>query len=156
MADSNDSNTWAERFWSKVDRRGPDECWPWKTGKFPSGHGQFWLGTRSQMAHRCAFLLTHGRWPDPCGLHRCDNPPCCNPAHLFEGTAVDNQNDKVSKGRQARGARQGCAKLTEQLVRDIRANYALCRVTMRELATRFGVSLPTISQVITRRIWKHV
>jgi len=155
--DSKDGSTWAERFWSKVDRSGgPDACHPWKTGRFPSGHGQFWLGTSSQMAHRCAFFLVHGRWPEPCGLHRCDNPPCCNVAHLFEGTATDNRTDCVAKSRHARGERQAAAKLTEQNVRDIRANYALCRVTQKELAARFGVSLPTVNQVISGRVWGHV
>ena len=87
------------RFWSKVDRRGPDDCWPWKANRYTNGYGQFWLRPRQEGAHRVAFKLTHGRWPQPECLHKCDNPPCCNPAHLWEGTKSDNVRDCIAKGR---------------------------------------------------------
>src|SRR5262245_2521405 len=86
------------RFWPKVDVRGPDECWPWIAGK-GAGYGSFWLDGRNVTAHRVAFFLANGKWPDPFGCHSCDNHPCCNPAHIFEGTQWDNDMDRVAKGR---------------------------------------------------------
>jgi HNH endonuclease len=95
-------------FWARIDIRGPDECWPWKAGKRMSAEGRnygvaFFEG-RHEQAHRVAFRLTHGYWPSN-GRHSCDNPPCCNPAHILDGTHADNMNDKVARGR-TRGGRQ--------------------------------------------------
>ena len=98
-----------ERFWNKIDRREPNECWPWIGGISRGyGHWSFWESgkCRSTTSHRKAWELANG--PIPAGLfvlHRCDNPPCCNPAHLWLGTHADNMADKVAKGRQWRGGR---------------------------------------------------
>lgn len=104
---------WPERFWSKVDRRGPDECWPWTAAK-NRGYGVIGAGPRSsgrKFATRVSWELEHGAPPrsDMDILHRCDNPPCVNPAHLFEGTAADNVADMLGKGRESRGRRHGDA-----------------------------------------------
>lgn len=80
--------------------RGPDECWPWTGAVTGKGYGKISLAYRHRNAHRVAFELWHGPIPD--GLlvcHRCDNRPCCNPAHLFVGTAKDNAEDMMAKGR---------------------------------------------------------
>lgn len=95
-----------ERFWSKVDKRGPDECWPWTGGKFWDGYGWFSVAGAKKKAHRVSFFLQHGRWPEPCCLHRCDNPGCVNPVHLFEGTHTDNMRDRERKGRGVSSFRQ--------------------------------------------------
>lgn len=85
-----------QRFWSKVDRRGPDECWPWLAAKSATRYGVF----DKTRAHRVAYALTHGLIPEGrIVCHRCDNPPCCNPAHLWLGTPKDNTADMVAKGR---------------------------------------------------------
>jgi hypothetical protein len=93
------------RFWSKVDIRGPNECWPWKAYRTKKGYGRFSFNGRKDhkvvRANRCAFFLTHGYWPEN-GLHTCDNPPCCNPAHVYDGTPKQNTADMLSRGR-ARG-----------------------------------------------------
>jgi hypothetical protein len=91
-----------ERFWDKVDRSGgPDACWPWTAFRYASGYGQFGVaGVAPIRANRYAWMAVHGRIPDGLWvLHHCDNPPCCNPAHLFLGTAQDNVDDMVAKGR---------------------------------------------------------
>jgi hypothetical protein len=95
-----------ERFWSKVDKRGEDECWEWKDHKDRGGYGKIWLSGRNVLAHRFAWVIANGKMPD--GLfacHKCDNPACCNPNHLFAGTSQDNIDDRVRKGRSACGDR---------------------------------------------------
>lgn len=90
----------AERFWEKVDRRGPDECWMWTASRRALGYGQIRIGGKSRKAHRVAYELANG--PIPAGmavLHGCDNPPCVNPAHLRAGTMTDNVRDMVTRGR---------------------------------------------------------
>jgi hypothetical protein len=89
-------------------------------------------------------------------LHRCDNPPCCNPAHLFLGTDADNSDDKVSKSRHPHGVTHGRAKLTEDDVRAIRATYAAEPVSQMTLAALYGVNQTIISDVVLRRSWKHI
>lgn len=90
----------AERFWEKVDKSGgPDACWPFK-GALSHGYGRLAIpGQTGDIASRVAYRLSVA---DPGALdvlHRCDNPPCCNPAHLFLGTALDNMHDMIAKGR---------------------------------------------------------
>lgn len=98
---------YAERFWAKVDRTGgPDACWPWLATPNPSGYGVAYAGksptgqNRTRLAHRVAWELAKGSDPGTAFvLHRCDNPPCCNPAHLFLGDAEANARDMAAKGR---------------------------------------------------------
>lgn len=118
--------------------------------KNSKGYGQFGLNRKVEPAHRVAFWLTHGRWPEPCCLHSCDTPSCVNVAHLFEGTNADNNADRDAKGRHValKGVYNGQAKLTDQQVMDIRANWLLCRVTKRELGRRFGISETQIGRII--------
>lgn len=98
-----------ERFWSKVDIRGPipehvphlGRCWIWTAGRYSKGYGMFWVDTTMRAAHRVAWVLTRGQIPadKPHVLHHCDNPPCVRPEHLWVGTNDDNVQDKISKGR---------------------------------------------------------
>ena len=93
-----------ERFWTKVERRADGECWPWTARCDDAGYGSFKVARRLVKAHRIAWELTHGMIGD--GLHvchHCDNPPCCNPAHLFVGTRSDNMRDMAAKGRKRGG-----------------------------------------------------
>jgi hypothetical protein len=88
-------------FWERVQRGAAEDCWPWARGCDSRGYGTFWFQGKQHGAHRMAFAFTHG--PIPRGiwvLHHCDNPPCCNPAHLFLGVAADNTADMWEKGRQ--------------------------------------------------------
>jgi len=144
------------RFWSKVDVRGPDDCWPWTAGRGSWGYGQFWLSSlgRSPQAHRVAAHLGIGPGHGNV-LHRCDNPPCCNPAHLYWGTPGDNMRDRDERGRQAFGERIGVARLTAADVSAMRAAYA-DGVGTPELGRRFGVHTATAHRVVTRATWRHI
>ncbi len=156
---SNVDQRFLDRFWSKVDRRGPDECWPWLAHRKASGYGQFVLRNGEYpTASRVALALTVG--PLAAGVvacHTCDNPPCCNPAHLFPGTQADNTSDSVSKGRanRAHGPATGSARLTEDQVAEIRAephHYGLTAM----LARRYGVSATTIRKIRRGEKWGHL
>jgi hypothetical protein len=107
MSTPNDSTKLHNRFWSKVNANSPAECWPWTGGVTHNGYGKFSLGPlcarRIVRSHRLVWEMVHGAVPDGMQvLHRCDNPRCCNPEHLFLGTNADNVADKVAKNRQAR------------------------------------------------------
>ena len=103
--------TLPERFWSKVDRRGPDECWPWTAHTQAKGYGTFGIGNRPYPAHRVAYELTHGVVPDTriFVCHSCDTPGCCNPAHLFLGSHDDNMADMKAKRRARNAKKTHCA-----------------------------------------------
>ncbi len=138
----------AERFWSKVDIRGPDECWVYTAGLYPNGYGHFWIDGGNRGAHRVAFFLTHGYWPKVC-RHTCDNPPCCNPRHLKDGTVLDNVRDKIDKGRLfvADGERHYMAKFNDDLVNLVRS-LVESGATQVSVAHRFGISPSWVSRIV--------
>lgn len=130
-------------------------CWIWSRDCTDFGYGQMSVDGHPRLVHQVSYETFIGpRVVDMLVLHRCDNPPCCNPEHLYLGTAQDNMNDMVARGRdrKARGEASGTAKLTEQQVREIRASDLL----LRQLVERYGVSERTIIEVRARRTWKHV
>lgn len=158
-ADLIDALMLAERFWNRVDMRSADECWEWTWGK-QNGYGSiFWPpDNRTVHASRIAWMLTHGPIPDGLGiLHHCDNPPCCNPAHLYAGDQAANTRDMVVRGRHVapRGEDQHNAKLSESEVREIRERYKVVRST-RKLAREYGVSRACIRFVLQGKSWRHV
>ena len=142
------------RFWSKVDKRGPDECWPWTAGLFDGGYGSFWVGGTSKGSHRVAWEATFGP-TDLHVLHSCDNPPCCNPSHLFTGSNLDNIADKVAKGRQARqkGSTHGMSKLTEAAVVAIRDRM---NEPADAVGRDFGIDGDYVNAIRRGKAWKHV
>jgi hypothetical protein len=151
-----------ERFWDKVVRAGPNECWLWQGGKTVGGYGLFCpRAGHSIGAHRFAWQLAHGPIPpDLYVCHRCDRPACCNVTHLFLGTAEDNNHDTIRKGRASRhvpppmpGTLHPQAKLNEEQVRSILSRP---QETRAALAAEFGVSRHTIKAIRSRRVWKHV
>lgn len=168
-------------FWDRVDRSGGnDACWPWRgalrggrASKMSSQYGVTrWLGRR-RTAHRLAFELTNGPiTSDVFVCHACDNPPCCNPRHLWAGDAAANMKDRDAKGRGvrvsgdahfsrarpglvARGERHGRSKIDEAsvlLILESSFRGESCAV----LATRHGLSYRGVRDIVTRKTWKHV
>jgi hypothetical protein len=109
---------WADRFWSKVDKSNADGCWLWIAAKDRDGYGSFWLEGKQQRAHRLAFALLNPGVEVPDGLvvrHECDNPTCVR--HLLLGTPLQNDMDRVARGRSATGDLNGSRKYPERLVR---------------------------------------
>lgn len=155
-----------ERYWAKIDRRGPDECWEWTGALLGRGrrYGVFEIKVdglwRSTRAHRWGYEQFVG--PIQPGLevcHSCDNPPCNNPAHWFLGTTADNTADKVAKGRQSRGVTHGMSKLTEDAVREIRRDFVRISyhcTNAANLAERYDVDRTSILNIIKGKTWKHV
>ncbi|MFD8144760.1 HNH endonuclease [Streptomyces sp. NPDC059708] len=151
--------TLADRFWAKVDRNGPGDCWLWTAATNEHGYGVMRpTGQRSGptvKAHRVSLTLSGVDVEGFVVLHACDNPPCVNPAHLSVGTKADNSADMVSRDRHARGSRSGTSKLTEQQVLEIRARCAAGELH-RALAVEYGVSRVAITNIVTRKTWRHV
>jgi hypothetical protein len=121
--------TVAERFWEKVDQRGPDECWPWQNSTNRFGHGEFYVSPeRGRVpAHTFAVELATGKRcpPGKEGCHDCDNPPCCNPTHVYYGTRRQNVADMYARGRaRVVGSANPRARLTEADVVEMREAFA--------------------------------
>lgn len=152
-----------ERFGLKVDRTaGPDACWRWKAATNRKGYGMFWVQSRMVLAHRYALESALGRTlqDGECALHRCDTPPCVNPAHLWAGTNAENAADREAKGRgrpgMVRGEDHGCARLTAQQVVEIRRLYAGGNRTQYGLAGDFDVSQRLVNKIVNRQLWRHL
>jgi hypothetical protein len=151
------------RFAANIARGEPGACWEWRGNRDGCRYGKF-FASRYVGAHRLAWMLARGEIPTGLHvLHRCDNPPCCNPEHLFLGTMKDNCADMVAKGRgnrakgarhgrhthpeaTARGERSGTAKLTDQQVEEIRNSQD----DALTLARRFAVSRTHIYRVVKK------
>jgi hypothetical protein len=149
-----------ERFWNLVDKRAPDECWEWRGGLCGPGYGIFKVGTlgvdrRNVMAHRFAYELHYGPLEKLACLHRCDNKKCVNPSHLFSGTQADNMEDKVSKGRQPRGAMHYISKLDEQKLAAARV-FIMNGWSYKKIADRFNVQTMSLWNALNGKSWKHV
>ena len=158
--------TLEERFWAKVDKRGPDECWPWTGATTREGYGHFYVIGKTGRAHRVSWELKNGKIPPHgshhgyCICHHCDNPSCQNPAHLFLGTNKDNVTDKVNKGRHHTVSRPGSknpqSKLTETDVIEIRRMLAHGGLTQRWMAKLYKVHFSTINSIAKGNKWRHV
>jgi len=148
-----------ERFWSHVEIDFNTGCWVWTASTIHSGYGSFKVNGRTETAHRYAYKHFHNAEipQDKEVMHSCDNRRCCAPHHLSLGTRKDNAHDASVKGRTAKpfGNKRG-AKLTEDQVREIRSIYLPYKVTVRQLAEKYGVSEGTINQVIYYSHWKQV
>lgn len=151
----------ADAFWSRVDRdggvarKGLSPCMLWTGSVTDSGYGLFHHEGKNIRAHRFAWYLTHGRWPEPCALHRCDVRRCVNPDHLFEGDRATNIADMCAKGRGCKGEDRPGAKLSEAQVAEIR-DRAAGGESHSSIAADLPVKRRQVSRVAARRQWKHV
>lgn len=167
-----------EGFWARVAKSGPEDCWPFDGRGRTEKYGKFTWKNKTVSSHRFAYALTHGT-PIAAGgvnkdtlnvCHICDYPSCCNPAHLFLGTQLDNRRDCAAKGRTASGEANGLvlhpesvkrgssnwiAKLVEADIPVIRGLLASGH-SKRRIARRFGVSPSLIRFIEKEEIWKHV
>jgi hypothetical protein len=148
------SDVW--RHVAKIDDA--TSCWEWTGARGTHGYGQIrTIENRSRATHRLFWEMTYG--PIPHGLwvlHRCDNPPCVRPDHLFLGTPQDNHRDMVSKGRVARGTMKPNVKLSPAQITEIRARYASGGLRYKDLAQQFGISICLVGFIVRREKWKHV
>jgi len=175
-------NNLVSRFWAKV-KKSPG-CWVWTGSRLATGYGRLKARGKHYGAHRMAYELTFWAVPSGmCVLHRCDNPPCVRPDHLFLGSNRDNVADKVAKGRQARGDTHGSrtrpdrvprgerngahlhpetrprgervntSRLTRKQVLEIRALVQSRNATQRAIAERLGVNRMTISRAVAGTSW---
>ena len=148
-------------FLSFVIKSEDTGCWIWTGGTNPAGYGRFTLKGHIEHAHRAAYILFVGPIPDGKLIcHKCDNPSCVNPDHLFSGSQRENILDAVSKGRHktvfVRGAKHPGAKLDEAKASEIKRLYVAGGTTYRELAQQFGVSAAAIQAIVIGRNWGHV
>jgi len=171
-------------FWGFVSKN--DGCWEWQGNKSPKGYGIISYKGKSWRAHRLAYMFTFGEFPkNLCVLHRCDNPSCVRPDHLWLGTLGENNSDRASKGRTATGNQHGShtkpdkratgdkhgsrkhpeswrrgethhnTTLVEDDIRTIRKLYEP-KINTRSLAARFNVSVDTIRRIATFKTWGHI
>lgn len=176
--------TTPEIFWQFVLKS--DGCWLWQGNKSPKGYGVISYEGKAWRAHRLAYMFTFGGFPNNlCVLHRCDNPSCVRPDHLFLGTHRDNNSDRARKGRNATGEQHGSKTKPERLPTgdrhgarkhpeswrrgeqhhkttlvedDVRAIRELYKpgINTRVLASKFNVSADTIRRIATFKSWGHL
>lgn len=147
-----------ERF-AKKYQIAKSGCYVWLNAKFKSGYGQFGVRGKSKLAHRIAWEIANGAIPDGlCVLHKCDNPGCVNPDHLFLGTQKDNVRDMVDKKRYSKrtGESGGLAKLKEAQVLEIRERYAAGGISQAVLGKQYGVCQSNIAAIVSGETWTEI
>ena len=139
--------SYIERFWLYTDKKSANECWNWIGTIINNGYGQFRYSTKERMsAHRYSYILHFGHIPDGMFIcHKCDNPACVNPSHLFLGTHQDNETDKLTKCRNFH-------KLTYEQAREIKFGNA----SSKELSARFNIGTRNINHIRSGYTWKHI
>lgn len=150
-----------ERFWAKVEKRGPNDCWEWTGSRSKFGYGRISSGGRygtMLSAHRVSWKIHWGPIPDGLlVLHKCDTPPCTNPDHLFLGTSSDNNKDAYDKGRHIPPAISGenhYLSVPLTLSGAVRAAYKETP-NQKDLAKKFGISNGTVYAILSGTHWSN-
>ena len=144
-----------DRFWARVDKsRGPDACWEWQGTRNEQGYGNAYIsGLRASAAHRIAYTLAYGSIAPGMVIRHyiCDNPPCCNPSHLREGTPAQNAQDRVDKGRSSKGAKHAAAVRAGMEKWGGPAQYikAKARPDISSVITQSDQAMPEVSHIST-------
>lgn len=142
-----------KRFWDKVRKKDNDSCWEWMAYRTEAGYGQIGIkGHRGPLilSHRASWIIHNGKIPDKLFVcHRCDNPPCVNPYHLYLGTSRENTQDAARKGAFQK-------KLTVEDVKEIRKIYATRTIPQWKIGKMFGVGQAAISVAVGKKWWKYV
>lgn len=152
------------RFWAKVDKDGPTHpvygrCWIWTACRTKAGYGQLAVAGERVYTHRFCYELVHGGIPEGLDVcHRCDNPACVNPDHLFVGTASQNSADMVSKSRQSKGEHRWMHRLTREIVIELRRRHkrGVKGCGYIALSREFGLSHSSVRDAVLGITWKHV
>lgn len=152
-----------ERFWGKIDKRSPNECWEWQAGKSNKGYGRLWVNGDNVNAHVFSYELHNG--PIPRGLfvlHKCDNRRCVNPNHLFLGTQQDNIDDMRAKGRESYpghsgmpGERNGNARFTNEQVKVLREQFLIANCSVMAFARSHNVPENTMRKIIRFQTYRN-
>lgn len=154
-----------DNLWSKIEVRDSNVCWEWRGARNKHGYGITTIRNKQHLSHRIVWLHQHGVMNLSMKvLHRCDNPPCCNPSHLFLGTQSDNVYDMIAKGRRRNGISRTSAKKGEENYRakvknsDVEKIRELRKMEtpLKEIARQFGIHVATVSDIVSRRTWKHI
>lgn len=147
-------------FESRVDKKSIDQCWPWTGPVNYGGYGMFSYKGNSYPAHRVAYFILYKNIPDGFFIcHHCDNPPCCNPHHLFAGTPADNTKDAMSKGRQGKSRKSVNIKKRDKLnPAKVRLARQLKKIGISwvAIAIMFRVTPSTMAKAGKRITWRHV
>ena len=154
--------TTKKRFWKHVDKRGENECWEWKAYCNSLGYGQIMVthpkSRCAQYVHRVSWIIHNKEIPlGMCVLHKCDNPSCVNPDHLFLGTRADNNHDMINKGRapDRKGERAPNRKLTSMEVKEIRRLY-IDGIKRKLIARQFNIVEKYVYNIAARHVWKDI
>jgi hypothetical protein len=140
-----------KRFRYKYDVIQTTNCWIWN-GSFKSdGYGQQWVDGKWIKAHRLSWFLKYGVWSEQCICHKCDNPSCVNPDHLFEGTHQDNMTDMVNKGRSSNGFKNGQSFLTNSEIHSMKVDYKSGSFSQKDLASKYQCSRSHVCNIVNER-----
>lgn len=152
-----------ERFWKKVDKT--SSCWLWMGKKTSRGYGDFAVRIGKKIlnfrAHRYSWEMIKGSIPTGSLVcHKCDNPPCVNPEHLYLGTQSDNIRESVKKRRHStchyKGENNPGAKITKEIIMEIRNSYIPRKITQQFLAHKFNLTQSYVSEILSRKVWSHI
>ena len=148
-----------KNFWKKVDKKDNSSCWIWIGAHCNHGYGQMRINNKMKMAHRISWIIHFGNIPEGLEVcHKCDNPECVNPSHLFLGTHQDNMDDRNRKGRNKslQGELNGASKLKNYQIPSIREKYSTGEYSLRDLGREYGVGFEAIRRIVNHISFKNI
>jgi hypothetical protein len=158
------------RFWKSINKKGINECWEWQACRLPGGYGRYLWDGKTQYTHIISLEIKLGRKVKLNALHTCDNPPCCNPNHLYEGTMADNARDRDERGRAGwqkdyegfkrkilynRKGKRTSSNLTDTEAKEIRMRY-LNGESSLELAKEFSIGRSAVHRIGRYETFKDI